>query len=359
MIKRSLSFVLALVLGFLLAVPAVATETGYSDVPEDHWAAEHVRRATEAGLFQGIGDGQFGIGQPISRAAFVTALVRLFGWPAVIPEKDSYTDVTADKWYYTPVETARAKGALVTLGNTFRPTEDITREEMAAMLVRALGYASIAGKRSGAPSPFTDVTTNRGFITLAYELGIVSGMGDNIYDPAGTATREQAAAVLVRVCDKLRADMKKVEEVGDDISLAVSAPEPKKGQQVPTTPLEPLAELYDALYQLKKQGQDMSRVVLCLTGGGICTITAGGGQILQTEELTAAEVAEILEENGDRLYYSDRYESAYCIYQANGYQTATLWYQNEESLAVKLQLARLLGVQKYMLVEPVRETVEE
>ena len=34
----------------------------------------------------------------------------------------------------------------------------------------------------------------------------------------------------------------------------------------------------------------------------------------------------------------------------NSYQTATVWYQSEESLAAKLQLARLFGVTRYMMI---------
>lgn len=49
---------------------------------EGHWAAESIRRATELGLFNGVGGGKFGLGQPITRAAFVTALSRLFDWEA-------------------------------------------------------------------------------------------------------------------------------------------------------------------------------------------------------------------------------------------------------------------------------------
>ena len=79
---RILSLFLALTLLTGSASPALAAG-GYSDVPRDHWAAQSVRRAGELGLFQGVGGGRFGLGEPITRAAFVTALVRLFGWEAV------------------------------------------------------------------------------------------------------------------------------------------------------------------------------------------------------------------------------------------------------------------------------------
>ena len=73
--KRLIWMVLAGLLVLGLTRPAAAA---YSDVPADHWAAEAVARATELGLFQGEGGGKFGLGRPITRAAFATALTRLF-----------------------------------------------------------------------------------------------------------------------------------------------------------------------------------------------------------------------------------------------------------------------------------------
>jgi len=352
MSKRVVSLLLALVLGVSLSLP-VSAASAYSDVPEGHWAAGYVGEAARLGIFQGIGGGRFGAGQPITRGAFVTALVRLFRWEEVSPDRGSYADVPQDKWYYTAVETARANGALATTGRTFRPDANITREEMAAMLVRGLGYASLAGTLSGEKSPFTDVKTNRGFITVAYDLGIVSGVGGGLFAPGSTATREQAAAMMVRVSRRLYAGDRRVESVGDRTALRVPTPAATEEQSMPTTPLEPLPALYQELHRLKSRGVDMSRVVLCLSGGGVRTVTSGG-RILQTDELTAREVSELLEQPGVRTYYSDRYESAYCISQTNGYQTATLWYQSGESMAAKLQLARLFGVTSYILEEPER-----
>ena len=77
--KRLMIWLLAglLTLGLL---PEAQAAGSYADVPENHWAAADVARATELGLFQGGGRGKFGLGRPISRAAFATALTRLFGW---------------------------------------------------------------------------------------------------------------------------------------------------------------------------------------------------------------------------------------------------------------------------------------
>ena len=50
-----------------------------------------------------------------------------------------------------------------------------------------------------------------------------------------------------------------------------------------------------------------------------------------------------------KTFYSEGYQSAYCVYAPNAYQSATVWYQSEESMAAKLQLARLFGVTRYVL----------
>lgn len=322
----------------------------YLDVPADHWAAENIGRATELGLFQGVGGGMFGLGQPITRAAFATALVRLFGWEEVNPDQPSYTDVARGDWYYTAVETLLANDAVAAASRAFRPEDELTRGEMASMLVRGLGYTSLAGAAEAYDVPFTDVTVNKGFITVAHDLGVMSGMGSNRFEPDLSATREQAATVLARVHDQISVTSIQLPQAGEYRLITISTPIAKAGDEIPITPLEPLPELYTALRRMKNSGEDMSAAALRLMAGGVRTITdAGGNPISSTELISAGEVEKILAGKDVTISYSDRYESAYCIYHPNAYQTAAVWYQSEESTAAKLQLAKLFGVTKYVL----------
>lgn len=155
--------------------------------------------------------------------------------------------------------------------------------------------------------------------------------------------------MLVRVYDRLYAASTRLASSGSRVRITVDTPQASAGQSVPTTPLEPIAELYATLREMKNRGSDLSGAVLCLTGGGVRTLVSNG-ELLSTDSLSADEVSEILARDGTRTYYSERYESAYCIYTPNSYQTATVWYQSEESLAAKLQLARLFGVTRYMMI---------
>ena len=103
------------------------------------------------------------------------------------------------------METALAHGVM-DAGGAFRPEDYISREEMAVMLVRALGYGTLAQSLSGLELPFDDVTDNRGYVAIAYDIGMITGVagagGQLKFLPRDSATREEAAAMLVRVYER-------------------------------------------------------------------------------------------------------------------------------------------------------------
>lgn len=209
--RRAAALAVVLALSALLAVPAGAA-TRFSDVPADHWAAQSIARAVDAGLIQGRGDGTFGLGQPMTRASFVTVLGRLMGWKTVTPDEPTFTDVAPEDWFYGAVETACANGAVLSQSGTFRPADAVTREEMASMLVRCLGYETLSGLALALPATFQDLTTNAGYIAVAYDLGLMNGYSATTFGPNDPASREEAAVVLMRLHDRL----------GDGLPAAVS-----------------------------------------------------------------------------------------------------------------------------------------
>jgi spore germination protein YaaH len=198
MLRKKIAVLFAAVMTAQMSVPAFAQE--YSDVPRDHWAYSEIQKAGEIGFMSGMGDGTFGLGQNVTRAQFVSMLVRMFGWSA--SEGTGFSDVAPGDWYYSDVLTASDMGVLDTTEAYFRPNDNITREEMAVMIIKALGYGELAEEIANDGVPFSDVTENKGYISLAYEFGIISGRGGSIFDPNGTALREDAAAMMVRCYDK-------------------------------------------------------------------------------------------------------------------------------------------------------------
>ena len=196
MMKIRVCSCLLVALLLVTAAPVgLAAPLPYADVPSDHWAYADIEKVTDAGLFQGVDASHFGVGQTMTRAQFVTALVRLFGWETVTPETPTFSDCAdPNRWFYSAVETAYANGALPPYATTFRPLDPITREEMATMIVRALGYTTLAGRMSASQLPFTDVTTNQGYIAVAYDLGIVNGYASGLFKPNQAATSMTSTA---------------------------------------------------------------------------------------------------------------------------------------------------------------------
>ena len=94
--QRLFSCLLALCL-LLVLIPSVSA--AYADVPDSSWAAADIETATKAGLFQGVDANTFGMGETMTRAQFVTALVRLFGWETVTPDTATFSDCAVWRGY--------------------------------------------------------------------------------------------------------------------------------------------------------------------------------------------------------------------------------------------------------------------
>lgn len=200
--KKWISLVLSF--GMLISLipgTAMAATSSYSDIPADNWSVGVVKSAGDYGLMQGVGDGAFGFGNTITKAEFITVLDRMFGWELVSPDTPAFSDVAKGEWYYSNVETALKHNVIDSAG-TFSPGASITREEMAVMLVRALGYNTLAQSAASFGNPFADVSSNAGYITIASDIGMTKGTSTTTFSPTQTAKREEAAAMLVRVYEK-------------------------------------------------------------------------------------------------------------------------------------------------------------
>jgi len=202
--KKMISFILSVsMLLALMPSTVLAVSNRYNDIPADNWSVGVVNTAGEYGLMQGVGDGAFGFGNTITRAEFITVLDRMFGWELVAPDSPAFSDVAKGEWYYSNVETALKHNVIDSAGS-FNPNAPITREEMAVMLVRALGYHTLAQSAASFGNPFSDVVSNAGYITIASDIGMTKGTSETTFSPAMTAKREEAAAMLVRVYEKYK-----------------------------------------------------------------------------------------------------------------------------------------------------------
>lgn len=84
---------------------------------------------------------------------------------------------------------------------TFRPDNTLTRAELCALLVQAMGLSA-----SGEGETFTDVAENSWYapyIKAACTAGYMKGVGDGCFNPQGKVTHEEMITVLGRLAAKL------------------------------------------------------------------------------------------------------------------------------------------------------------
>ncbi|GED69047.1 hypothetical protein BRE01_27490 [Brevibacillus reuszeri] len=117
--------------------------------------------------------------------------------------KATYSDVANGSRYFSAVEAAVDRGLLDKNASKLNPDEAINREELADMIVRALGYSKLADYSGMFQSQLTDIanTKHRGSIVIATTLGIVP-TDKQKFEPQATVSRADAAITFTRFLEK-------------------------------------------------------------------------------------------------------------------------------------------------------------
>ena len=248
-----LSVILALVVVFSL--PTAAARAGaFSDVTESDWFYEAVETLAAEGALGGYSDGTFRPSNPVTRAQFAAMMA---GVLHLEPGDGSvFTDVSGSEWF------AGAVGALHQIGvaqggagGAFLPGSEISRQQAAALTMRAVAYllTPVPDEDTGGEDPaepgfalMTDAAEaalwlqgfrDRGAIASAHSLavanafraGVVSGFADQRFYPFLSLTRAQAAGILY----KALVMQSVINELPAPVDAEVAYPTLKKGATGP------------------------------------------------------------------------------------------------------------------------------
>lgn len=179
--------------------PSTYPETPFTDV-KGHWAKEYIEWAYYHSYFNGESATKFQPNVSMDRAMLVTVLYNIENRPTV-STMSSFKDVKSNAYYADPVAWA-AKNGIVTgyEDNTFRPTQKITRQEMAIMLYNYAKYKGMSLSAKGDLSQFKDNSKVASYagtqMSWAVGSGIIGGIGNGLLDPRGEATRAQGTVML-------------------------------------------------------------------------------------------------------------------------------------------------------------------
>ena len=169
------------------------------------WYFNMVQYVCRAKLMQGISADRFAPEDAMTRAMFVTVLYRMDG-AAKTDAAAAFADVAADTWYAPAVAWAKENGIVNGVTDTlFAPEENVTREQMAMILMRYVGekgFDTGAVKETDAVSyqDSAEIAEDaKEAVSSAAKYGLMSGNPDGTFSPKAMATRAEAAAILMRV----------------------------------------------------------------------------------------------------------------------------------------------------------------
>ncbi len=193
----------ALLLTGFAAVPAQAAR--FSDI-QGHWAQKKIERAVELGLFSGVSETRFAPDRKLTRAMFVCVLAKCSGYHPDEYRMSRFSDVEETAWYAPAVAWAAEQGVSAgTSADTFSPDLEITREQVAVMLLHYAGLQNRILPRVRAGQLFSDTDLCADYaldaVYTLYRSGIVSGVPDGGFHPKGLMTRAECAAVLCNYVD--------------------------------------------------------------------------------------------------------------------------------------------------------------
>ncbi|WP_138494464.1 S8 family serine peptidase [Paenibacillus pinistramenti] len=194
----------------------MAKHASFADVTNLNypWAANAIEVLASKEIITGTGAGSFSPGKEVTRAEFVTLLVRALGLTTSTStstttgtgssSQATFTDVPAGSWYQDAVKAAAAQGWISGYADqTFAPDQTITRSEMAVILARALQASGQPLQTGAQTSGYADQAEIQAWakdaIAQITGLGIMQGSPDNHFNGDQAATRAETAVVIYRI----------------------------------------------------------------------------------------------------------------------------------------------------------------
>lgn len=186
-------------------MPAKAAQMSFGDVDESGWYYEAVKFVYDKGIMNGVDENIFSPNGSLTRAEFVTILCRMSGGEEKVT--NSFTDVSPDAWYAGYVGWGADEGVVNGYEDkTFKPNAPMSRQEMAAALIRYIDASGINLPRENtAPYEFNDNDDIDewaiDYVDVLRTSGISGGDDGVNYKPQSDISRAETATIIQRLYD--------------------------------------------------------------------------------------------------------------------------------------------------------------
>lgn len=172
----------------------------FSDVKTSYWGYNAISTLSRIGIVNGQTATTYKPEGRVTRAELAKLITcTLSTYRTNLSTK--FTDVKTSDWFFPFIASANSVGIVNGQSETkFAPNENVTRQDMAVMAYRGLQKMGVQLKYVRSAPNFKDAGSIASYakeaVTALYRAGIINGMGDDTFQPKGTATRAQAAQVI-------------------------------------------------------------------------------------------------------------------------------------------------------------------
>ena len=205
--KRSILAILtAVTMVMALWIPALADASSYPDVEKGSWYYEGADYVIRKGLMTGTGKNVFAPQAPVTRGQAAQILYAMAGKPSGGASR--FSDVVKGSWYEDAVNWCAANNIVAGFEDgTFRPNDNVTREQLAVILMGYTGARHDNARNRQihmSLDTFSDCASVSSWAQkgVAWAAGkhLIAGRGGMVIDPGATATRAEVAQIITSYC---------------------------------------------------------------------------------------------------------------------------------------------------------------
>lgn len=170
----------------------------YSDI-NDSWAKDYIKQVTIDGYMNGSTIYKFSPKRNMTREEFAAVICRYMGYNDIIVN-GIYKDVNQGRWTFNYINTLYSHGIMHGSNERFYPMSNITREEVAAVIYRLLNDVTEQfGSSNNSFTDVNDLMWSKKYIDYCAAKGILEGYEDGSFRPHDEITREEIAALMERI----------------------------------------------------------------------------------------------------------------------------------------------------------------
>ena len=180
---------------------ASGIQVNFDDVPANHWAKEFIAELAALEIIEGFPDGTFRPDEQLTRAQFAAMVNQAFN-KVKVRSAVSFKDVSTAFWAYTAIREAYQMGFLDVAGSEFKPNDSLSRLEVLLSFAEGLNY-NVSGSPEAILAAYTDAAMIRSDVRSAIaaltQRGIVVNYPDvQTLNTNKVATRAEVCALLYK-----------------------------------------------------------------------------------------------------------------------------------------------------------------